>query len=684
VHPDGSEAFNPALDQFAPPAPPSGAFDARISVGGEDYFTKFLDNSLEAKSFTFSYANATGADPISFSWDPAGLEELGSFTIQDTFGGGIFSAPLTDYDGSVTPSVLSPVLANGFVLVIVPSAQENDPVAAAPVIEPAPGTYIDEVSVVMSTPTPGATIHYTTDGSTPTESDQAYTGAFPLTEDTILSARAFAPGTTPSTVTTAEYIIVDYLTQVTGEKGWRLMGLPVDGIPVSNLALQNQVQGVSGLDNLYGDVGYDAAAPNFLFFEDVAGPANDALIPPASVNTPIASGQGFVWYFFDRNTLRSEVLPFTLGLVGTAPASDITQAQNSNQTVTLLANPFSTELSRSDITGNIQADVQVWNPSIGESGGYEVVTNLPPFTGFFAENAGGGGDVTMAFNPATEPLSVEDEVARIQLRLVGTDDATGAQVSDYSTHVRFLGEAAGHGWDVFDLSKLYGFNTQFASVSLVGSKQEEVALKVIDSRPLDLQDTIEIPISFNAAYISGHFELATAFEHIPETWDVHLKDMETGAVTDARLGALEFNYADEARPAGSDTWLPEQAGMPLSAAYAGQKAANPEARFMLIVEPQPTSAPVESDLPQNFTLNQNYPNPFNPTTSIEYALPEATDVTLEVYNLQGQRVAVLVNGQQSAGSYNVSFDARNLASGMYLYRIKAGNFVQVQKMMLLK
>jgi CubicO group peptidase (beta-lactamase class C family) len=89
-------------------------------------------------------------------------------------------------------------------------------------------------------------------------------------------------------------------------------------------------------------------------------------------------------------------------------------------------------------------------------------------------------------------------------------------------------------------------------------------------------------------------------------------------------------------------------------------------------------------LPLQYTLRQNYPNPFNPVTMINYQLPMINDVDLSIYNILGQRVATLVNEKQKAGSYQVEWDASGYASGVFYYRIEAGEFQDVKKMVLLR
>ncbi|KAA0254795.1 MAG: T9SS C-terminal target domain-containing protein, partial [Chlorobiota bacterium] len=92
----------------------------------------------------------------------------------------------------------------------------------------------------------------------------------------------------------------------------------------------------------------------------------------------------------------------------------------------------------------------------------------------------------------------------------------------------------------------------------------------------------------------------------------------------------------------------------------------------------------EKSLPKEFALEQNFPNPFNPETVIRYALPVEGHVTLEVFNTLGEKVAELVNAEMPAGEHSVVFNAANLVSGNYLYRITSGTFVQVRKLTLIR
>jgi hypothetical protein len=93
---------------------------------------------------------------------------------------------------------------------------------------------------------------------------------------------------------------------------------------------------------------------------------------------------------------------------------------------------------------------------------------------------------------------------------------------------------------------------------------------------------------------------------------------------------------------------------------------------------------LDVNLPNDYMLQQNYPNPFNPTTTVGFDLPKTSEVSLKVYNIIGKEVANLVSDRLSAGSYSYEWDASGLASGVYVYRLKADDHVETRKMILMR
>ncbi|MBZ0203547.1 MAG: T9SS type A sorting domain-containing protein [Ignavibacteria bacterium] len=94
--------------------------------------------------------------------------------------------------------------------------------------------------------------------------------------------------------------------------------------------------------------------------------------------------------------------------------------------------------------------------------------------------------------------------------------------------------------------------------------------------------------------------------------------------------------------------------------------------------------PIHQEIPLDFVLSQNYPNPFNPVTNIKFAVPRSSFVKLVVYDISGQEIETLVNQNMSSGSYNADWNASNFSSGVYFYRIEAGEYSDVKKMILVK
>jgi hypothetical protein len=116
----------------------------------------------------------------------------------------------------------------------------------------------------------------------------------------------------------------------------------------------------------------------------------------------------------------------------------------------------------------------------------------------------------------------------------------------------------------------------------------------------------------------------------------------------------------------------------LRVATHGQSAFQTD--FPVTVEVQKST----SELPTSFSLSQNYPNPFNPSTAIHFQIPELSFVTLKVYDVLGNEIEKFVNEEKPAGTYEVTWYAENLPSGVYFYQLRAGEYIAVKKMLLLR
>lgn len=150
--------------------------------------------------------------------------------------------------------------------------------------------------------------------------------------------------------------------------------------------------------------------------------------------------------------------------------------------------------------------------------------------------------------------------------------------------------------------------------------------------------------------------------------------------TNGRDVAMSFGTGSFNIPANGEITVAFALVGATSLADLKTNSANAKAKYNSIVAVGNQSA----ILPERFSLGQNYPNPFNPTTNISYSLPKASDVAVKIYDILGNEVRTIESGFKNAGNYNINFDATGLASGIYYYKIQAGDFSDVKKLTLVK
>ena len=177
------------------------------------------------------------------------------------------------------------------------------------------------------------------------------------------------------------------------------------------------------------------------------------------------------------------------------------------------------------------------------------------------------------------------------------------------------------------------------------------------------------------------------------TWEISNQGMGVATVRDLKLFSQDTILAGTSSgfyfsADHGNSWNQLNNGLPSNfipalAVYSNNHiyCCTPEAIFKLTGQ-----IPVEVEIPlvNEFSLSQNYPNPFNPTTKIKYSVNSTQQVKLIVYNLLGREIATLINEEKSAGTYEVEFNAANLPSGIYFYKLKSGNYISTKKMILIR
>jgi PKD repeat protein len=276
---------------------------------------------------------------------------------------------------------------------------------------------------------------------------------------------------------------------------------------------------------------------------------------------------------------------------------------------------------------------------------------VPAFAGFWVRTTAENPELSITENDylITTRKEVEELPEPLTLELAHSSQ-------DYANRVHILlRDDAETGLDRIDAIKMSsaGLAENYLSFYALDEENRKYALR---SLPAYLEEPVNIPLAVETT-VSGDYTLRWSPPSEEYGLVYRLRDRVTGA---------EYNLGSEGE-------------LNLTITETGEGAIN---RFTVAISTEGFIS--EPELPTSIALKQNYPNPFNPTTVIEYQLPQSAQVRLQVYDMSGRQVAELVNEQISAGTHTINFDASNLSSGVYMYRLQAGTIMLTRKLTVVK
>jgi hypothetical protein len=464
------------------------------------------------------------------------------------------------------------------------------------------------------------------------------------------------------------------------EAGWYLLSNPLD-TPLGTLFSNIWTQGAINSDAPSAD------ATLYTFSSETSG---YSAVTTDLDTTKVSAGQGVLAYIFafdDLNagvpegggwpkTLTNEGNPFTAG-TATVQVTNVDtympEGTSGSEGFNLFGNPYAWPMSADSLIATLKrADplansyVYRWNQPYQT---WQLVTSgaIQPYEAVFIRAITSGTDAELEFTYDDRYVAAPPkEVANPLFALTLTHPESGLESV---SNLRF-DENAAEGIDPYDGYYLGSYSRTYANLFA----QVEGQSLVINNLPTGLDREIVVPMHLHAS-VNGEFELSWDQSSLPTGWTFSIEDAATGTVTDlVETGSLRFNSERLAKADANRNGV-----------YTLQSNDEPVLILRARGPGYTTDIDDRASLPTEVELNQNYPNPFNPSTQIRYGVPSQSTVKLEVFDVLGRRVTVLVNNELTQpGRYTVSFDASRLSSGVYVYRLIVGDKVISKRMVLIK
>ncbi len=464
---------------------------------------------------------------------------------------------------------------------------------------------------------------------------------------------------------------------LTGTQGWRLLSTSIADSSYASFFSGLWTQGFTGASVEHG-------APN-VYTWPINGANRDSTQWSALTDASTVFSQGtavLAYIFSDDNGPGNDNnagFPKTFLREGFTWNSDSDLSAKLNPNVggwSLIGNPYITNVAWDEFSKNgLSNSVYVWDNNAsswktwnGTTGGLSN-GHIGPFNGFFVETFDASPTLTIPTSARVDGNSVflgkeeSNPIATIELTIQNKGGLTN------SSWIQFTANGL-DGKDRMDAIKLVPLSPDYVQVASFSSEYGK--LLDINHLPLDF-DVMEIPVDVISTFAEEH-QLMFNTDLLPMGWKATLRDNETGK-TYASGDVVAFTLEHRAKKAA-----PGADSSPVIEAQSTDGH-----RFTLIVEYGET-ADLDPQTPVEFGLSQNYPNPFNPSTVIAFQVgtQDLASLRLTVYDLLGREVSVLIDGPMPAGAHRITFDASNLSSGVYIYRLQTAQGVLTRKMVLLK